>query len=168
MKPWNAISTVRTYCWYSHGCDAMGYALYPRDAPEERVNFPAMRVYQSLTALSIEVSRAWAFVSMGVRRQTESVAVNEAWLFDTVEKWILRATTNVDKCPAAFRDILRPRVADAIARARIGNPRRLMLGVCTLADVFIRSGSVRGVSVLSKRGMGEYSELVQSHGRVRG
>ena len=83
-------------------------------------------VHLALVVLQHETHCAWAFVN------TEGLDhLAGAWRPDVVDRWMQHVTALLVKCPRAFADVLRPRVADVCAKARIGAcPTGLYMRIC--------------------------------------
>ena len=112
-KPWSTISLFRRRAWYAK--QSFTILECPTDDEAEREPTPVLYVYLALVALQRETYRAWASVNPEWFDR-----LSDAWNPDVVSRWMQHATIFLARCPEAFADVLRPRVADACAKARIG------------------------------------------------
>lgn len=92
---------------------------FPDGASDHLTGSPVMVVYCSLIALAREADRAHASAASLATADERVLAA--ALLHADVAQWINRASTSLDECPEVFQELLRPRFADRVALAWIGN-----------------------------------------------
>lgn len=98
---------------------------FPDGASDNLIGSPIMVVYCSLIVLTHEADRAHASAA-SLAMADESVPV-AALLPASIAQWTNRASASLDECPGVFQALLRPRFADAVALAWIGNAQRSSL-----------------------------------------
>ena len=111
----DAVSVLHTYTHIDPDSALLEGAS---DKPGES---PVMRVYHALVVLAREAARADAFPGalMGVVGGQRMMTA--AMLPCGIDPWVQCATRNLERCPGVFQLLLRSRVADAVARASIGD-----------------------------------------------
>ena len=118
VKPWYNISLLRRYAWFTkHACTALPC---PADPPGERALNAVLPVYLSLAVLQRETRCAWAYINASSVTEDDYERLVEAWRIGVVDSWMRYASAQLGRCPDAFFNVLRPRVADACTKARAG------------------------------------------------
>ena len=107
-KPWDTISSFRLRAWRVK--QSFTILRRPTDESAEREPTPVLSVYLTLVVLHYAAQCAWAFINAEGRGR-----LRDTWHPDAVDRWMQHATTFLARCPEAFADVLRPRVADACA-----------------------------------------------------
>ena len=116
-KPWDIISSMRMYSWrITHTSHLPAYREHSPGGPR---NPSVIDVYSSLTVLwhKVSMTRVCADDSKHVEHRKTALLLNVG----KIDGWARCAVESLCQCPEAFQTLLRPRVADAIAHARIGD-----------------------------------------------
>ena len=117
-KPWGNIRVYRQLTWHTkHSFSALPSYT---DPSSEREHQPVLSVYLALAVLQRAEHSARAYVNEGGDERGAG-----PWDQDVVDRWMQCAVARLARCPEEFADVLRPRVADACTKARIG-----VLSVC--------------------------------------
>ena len=93
--------------------------------------------YLALAVLQREVHCVWAYVNAPSYAADDYKRVTDPWRLGIVSRWMRYATVCLGRCPEAFTDVLRPRVADVYAKA--------LIGVCSVC------GSIYGCALMRTR-----------------
>ena len=118
-KPWDPISRFWQQAWRTK--HSYTILTCPKDPSiGGRTPMPALSIYLALAALPREVHAAWPYVDMPSHGTRDYRRVADPWRFGVVYEWVRYATACLGRCPEASADVLRPRVADACVKARIG------------------------------------------------
>ena len=123
-------------------------------------------IYFTLAVLQREAHCAWAYVKAPLHAGGDYEHVADAWRFGVVDSRMRYASAHLDRCPEAFFDVLRPRVADACTNARIGVCSALRcMQMCTDADA--HSGAIRDAPAPSLSDLGACEGAARPYHRGR-